>query len=250
MSRTINLNWNPAPDKPGETIISYEIENNGIVIFEVGNVLFVNYVRITKEVSNIRVRAKYSDLTFSDYTDIISFPDETIDYVPLIADWVIPNSNMIVGDGWAECVDGTHSLSNIVRFDLAPYFDIDFELSFNIVVRTGAASIYQAFCGFVRSRQLSASISNTQFDSLYFLTGGRILIYERTLTFVPPELPNFQLTDSYKIRRFQTQNGLRHTTFIHNDIEQSNVVDDMDEPLDFLAILSDARIENINVKYL
>ena len=72
MARLINNSWVAATPPAGKTITNYSLENNGVQVIEVGNVLVANGVSVGDEAINTRVRAKYNDGTYGPYSNVVT----------------------------------------------------------------------------------------------------------------------------------------------------------------------------------
>ncbi len=71
MSRNTNNSWTAFTPPSGKTITNYSLENNGVEVIEVGNVLVANSLLINDDLAiNMRVRAKYNDNSYSAYSNV------------------------------------------------------------------------------------------------------------------------------------------------------------------------------------
>ena len=73
MARDIDNSWTAATPPVGKTITNYSLENNGVELIEVGNVLSANGVTVPNDLEiNTRVRAKYNDATYGPYSNVVT----------------------------------------------------------------------------------------------------------------------------------------------------------------------------------
>ena len=91
MARNIDNSWTAAVPPAGKTITNYSLENNGVEVVEVGNVLVANGITIANDSEiNTRVRAKYNDATYGPYSNVV-----TVGVAPTISSFAIETPTQI-----------------------------------------------------------------------------------------------------------------------------------------------------------